>query len=89
MLGVPGLSEVWCTTRGAMPLGPDQEDLGCQSEVSALASLLSAWESGQGMPRWGGTPRAELQRSLKLGLSLPGQLRLKNSLGDTGLQPEA
>lgn len=73
-----------------MPLGPDQEDLGCQSEVSALASLLSAWESGQVMPRWGGTSRAELQRPQKLGLSQPGQLRrLKNSLGDTGLQPEA
>ena len=89
MLGVPTLSELW-STRGAVPLGPDHKDLGCQSEVSAHASLLSAWGSGQAGPTWGGTTRAEMYRPLRPGLPPPGLLRRpKNCLRGMGLQAEA
>lgn len=71
LLGVPTLSELW-STRGPVPLGPDHKDLGCWSKVSAHASLLSAWGSGQAGPKRGGTTRAELYRPLRSGLPLPG-----------------
>lgn len=51
--------------RGTEPLGRDHEELGSQSEVSALASLLSAWGSEQGVPRWRTPPRAEVQKPLR------------------------